>query len=41
MTMSVGVAVVEPDDDGPSAIRRAAVAFYEATRLGRNRIVVA
>ena len=40
-TASVGVAIVEPDEDFNDAIRRADRALYRAKEQGRNRVIFA
>ena len=41
VTASVGVAVLDPDEDVDDAIRRADRALYRAKENGRNRVVFA
>ena len=41
VTMSCGVAAVEPDDTSDMVMERADKALYQAKQLGRNRAVLA
>jgi diguanylate cyclase (GGDEF)-like protein len=41
ITISIGLAHLEPTEDQPSALRRADAALYQAKQQGRNRVVVA
>lgn len=41
VTVSVGVALVETDEDASAAIRRADAALYETKRAGRDRVLLA
>ena len=41
MTVSIGVVLVDPDEDLPTSLARADHALYEAKRNGRNRVQVA
>ena len=40
MTVSIGVVVIDPDEDLPTALARADHALYEAKRNGRNRVEI-
>lgn len=40
MTVSIGVVVIAPDEDLPSALARADHALYQAKHAGRNRVEV-
>ena len=40
MTVSIGVVIIDPDENVPTALARADHALYEAKRNGRNRIEV-
>jgi diguanylate cyclase (GGDEF)-like protein len=39
VTVSIGTAVVHPEEELDSALRRADAALYEAKRAGRNRVM--
>ncbi len=41
VTVSLGVALMRPEDDADSIVRRADEALYQAKRQGRNRVVLA
>lgn len=41
VTLSIGVAVIGPDDDEQTVLARADAALYEAKRSGRNRVALA
>ena len=40
MTVSIGLVVIDPNDDLPSSLARADNALYQAKRAGRNRVEI-